>query len=158
ASGATGIAHTFGLLLVTRCFVGVGEAAYGPVAPTIISDLYPVSRRGSVLSWFYLAIPVGSALGYVLGGWVGSHLGWRWAFYVVVIPGILLGLWAMFMRDPKRGSAEVNAGQAPARKATVADYLILLRTKSYVLDCLGMTAMTFAIGGIGFWMPSYIYE
>jgi MFS family permease len=158
ASGATGIAHTFVLLLITRCFVGVGEAAFGPVAPTIISDMYPVSRRGSVLSWFYLAIPVGSALGYVLGGWVGSHMGWRWAFYVVVIPGILLGIWAMFMRDPKRGSAEVNAGAAPARKATVADYLILLRTRSYVLDCLGMTAMTFAIGGIGFWMPSYIYE
>ncbi len=61
-------------LLITRMFVGVGEAAYGPVAPTIISDLYPVERRGRVLAWFYLAMPVGSALGYTLGGVVAEHL------------------------------------------------------------------------------------
>jgi MFS family permease len=75
-------------MLITRCFVGVGEAAYGPVAPSVISDLYPVARRGQVLSWFYVAMPVGSALGYALGGQVVA-LGrtsdsWRWAFYLVV--------------------------------------------------------------------------
>ena len=72
ASGASGLAATFVALLLTRCLVGVGEAAYGPVAPVIISDLYPVQVRGQVLAWFYMAIPVGSALGYVLGGWVAS--------------------------------------------------------------------------------------
>ena len=72
ASGASGMAATFVALLLTRCLVGVGEAAYGPVAPVIISDLYPVQVRGQVLAWFYMAIPVGSALGYVLGGWVAS--------------------------------------------------------------------------------------
>lgn len=161
ASGATGLAHTFILLLITRCFVGVGEAAYGPVAPTIISDMYPVARRGSVLAWFYLAIPVGSALGYVLGGFLGDQFGWRSAFYAVVVPGLLLGAWSMMKRDPKRGGADAGATaapDAPPRKARLQDYLILLKTRSYVLDCLGMTAMTFAIGGIAFWMPSYIYE
>src|SRR3954452_5047148 len=109
ASGATGLANTFAILLLTRCFVGVGEAAYGPVAPTILSDLFPVAIRGRILSWFYLAIPVGSALGYVFGGSIATMAGgdrnpqaWRWPFYAVVIPGLFLGAWSLFMRDPRR--------------------------------------------------------
>jgi MFS family permease len=156
ASGGTGLASTYAILFATRCLVGIGEAAYAPVAPTILSDLYPVAIRGRILSWFYLAIPVGSALGYVLGGKVGASLGWRWAFYVVVIPGILLGLWSFFMRDPRHGAASGKVEAKP--RVRVADYLALLRIRSYVLDCLGMTAMTFAIGGMGFWMPTYIWE
>jgi MFS family permease len=168
ASGATGLAQTFGILLLTRCFVGIGEAAYGPVAPTMISDLYPVSDRGRVLSWFYMAIPVGSALGFVLGGLVADSAWltqwgidpasrWRWAFYLVVPPGILLGLWCLFMPEPPRGRADLSDAHPP-RQARLRDYRLLLRTPSYVLDTLGMTAMTFAVGGIGFWMPSYIHE
>ena len=156
ASGATGLAHTFVLLLLTRCFVGIGEAAYGPVAPTILSDLYPVSSRGRILSWFYLAIPVGSALGYTLGGGMASVFhSWRAPFYAVVVPGLLLGLWALFMRESRRGPG--GPGAAP-RHSRAADYLSLLKNRSYVLDTLGMTAMTFAIGGMGFWMPTYVYE
>ena len=155
ASGGSGLAPTFAVMLLTRCLVGIGEAAYGPVAPTIISDLYPVERRGSVLAWFYLAIPVGSAIGYVVGGHVASATGnnWRAPFYVVVIPGILLGVWALFMPEPTRG----HASHADAGKRKV-NYLDLLRNRSYVLDCAGMTAMTFGIGGMSFWMPTYIYE
>jgi predicted MFS family arabinose efflux permease len=157
ASGASGLAATYGLLLLTRCFVGVGEAAYGPAAPTVISDLYPVKRRGSVLAWFYAAIPVGSALGYVVGGVVAdSALGWRWAFYLVVPPGLLLGLLCFFMREPVTGQADLEGGVA--RKARLKDYLILLQTPSYVLNTLGMTAMTFALGGIAYWMPTYVSE
>jgi MFS family permease len=157
ASGASGLAATFAALLLTRCFVGVGEAAYGPVAPTIISDLYPIKIRGYVLAWFYMAIPVGSALGYVLGGLIFKLTGdWRHAFFVVVPPGLLLGLWCFFMRSPRRGQAETS--QQPHRHARLADYKHLLRNRSYVLNTLGMTAMTFAIGGIGFWMPHYVAE
>ena len=164
ASGASGLAGTFVALLLTRCLVGIGEAAYGPVAPTIIADFYPTAIRGRVLAWFYMAIPVGSALGYVLGGWVaGSGIGdwsaaltgvrtesWRWAFYLVVPPGLVLGLWSLAMRDGGRG----DPGQR--EKARWRDYRVLLRTPSYVLCTLGMTAMTFAIGGVAFWMPYYI--
>jgi MFS family permease len=156
ASGATGLATTFTILLITRCMVGIGEAAYGPIAPTVISDFYPVNIRGRVLAWFYMAIPVGSALGYVLGEQVSHQLGWRWAFYIVVLPGILLGLWALFKRDPQRGQADEGT-QMPQR-VRWKDYLILARTPSYVLNTLGMAAMTFAIGGIGFWMADYVKE
>ncbi len=170
ASGLSGLASTFLLLLLTRCLVGVGEAAYGPVAPTVISDLYPVKVRGKVLAWFYLAIPVGSALGYALGGqvtesdWllrlgVEPHERWRWAFYLVVPPGLLLGLWAWLMREPPRGLAdavvEPSPGQRP-RRSLWSDYRILLRTPSYVLNTAGMTAMTFALGGLAFWMAEYL--
>ncbi len=155
ASGASGLATVFSLLLLTRVFVGVGEAAYGPTAPTIIADLYPVSRRGAVLSWFYMAIPVGSALGYVLGGFVVAHWSWHWAFFVVVPPGLLLGILCFLRKEPPRGQSD---DVAPARTASLADYKVLLRTPSYVLNTLGMAAMTFAVGGVSFWMPTYVYD
>jgi len=159
ASGASGLAGSFGALLITRCFVGIGEGAYGPVAPTVLSDFYPVAQRGRVLSLFYVAIPVGSALGFVLGGvvahWNPAAESWRWAFYLVVVPGLLLGLWSLLMREPPRGAAD---RLTPTRRATMKDYLILLRTRSYVLNTMGMTAMTFAIGALAFWMPAFLKE
>jgi MFS family permease len=157
ATGASGWAQFFTALLITRLFVGVGEAGYGPSAPTIISDLYPVSRRGSVLAWFYAAIPVGSALGYVIGGLLAKHFGWRAAFYAVVPPGLFLGVACFFMKDPSRRRDGVGEN-APVHKAALRDYLVLLRTPSYVLDTLGMAAMTFAIGGISFWIPKYFVD
>jgi MFS transporter, Spinster family, sphingosine-1-phosphate transporter len=168
ASGASGLAMTYTMLLVTRMFVGIGEGGYGPAAPTLIADLYPVERRGSVLAWFYMAIPVGSALGYMLGGGIASLAqgwhglaGWRWPFIAVVPPGLLLGVMCFRKRDPPRGISDAGPGAAAAQqqhKATLRDYVDLFRIPSYVLDCAGMTAMTFAIGGIAFWMPRYISE
>lgn len=157
ASGATGLAGSFGVLLLTRCFVGVGEAAYGPIAPAVISDFYPVQKRGQVLAWFYMAIPVGSALGYVLGEQVSHAFGWRWAFYAVVLPGLALGCWAFLKPEPPRGRADLGR-EISARRVDWRDYWILARTPSYVLNTLGMCAMTFAIGGIGFWMVDYVKE
>lgn len=156
ASGASGLAPTFTILFLTRCLVGIGEAAYGPAAPALIADMYPVERRGRMLSLFYVAIPVGSACGYILGGqayaWTGD---WRWAFYIVVPPGILLAVWCLFMRDPRHRQA---ASATPQRKGSWRDYGIILKTPSYLLNTLGMTAMTFALGGMAFWMPRYISD
>jgi len=153
ATAGSGLASGFMMLLVMRLFVGVGEGGYGPAAPTLISDLFPVERRGRALSWFYMAIPVGSALGFMIGGVVAQHLGWRAAFYIVTVPGLALGVWALFMRDPRRG----RAGATP-HKATFGDYLALFKIKSYVTNTVAMAMMTFAIGGISFWMPRYLTE
>ena len=153
ASGVTGLAGTFAMLLGTRVFLGIGEAGYGPSAPTILSDLFPVEKRGRVLAWFFMAIPVGSALGYVIGGQINEHFGWRWAFFLVVPPGILLAALSWFMREPfPHRPRVVSTGTLRADART------LLRIPSYLLNTAAMTAMTFAIGGIAFWIPKYMSQ
>ena len=152
ASGASGLAATFFALLLTRVFVGIGEGGYGPAAPTVLADLFPLATRGRVLAVFCAAIPVGSALGYVFGGLINEHLGWRWAFYLIAPPGLLLGLLCFFQRDPRaRGITRPER-----QRASLDDYVALFRTPSYVLNCVAQTAMTFAIGGIGFWVAAYL--
>ena len=150
ATAASGLAGTFAFLLAMRLFVGVGEGGYGPAAPTIIADLFPVSIRGRVMSYFYVAIPVGSAIGYAIGGFVASHWGWQTAFFVVAPPGLLLGLVCFWQREPHRSD------KVEKKRATWQDYVGLLRTPSYVLNTLAMTALTFAIGGMSFWVPGYL--
>jgi predicted MFS family arabinose efflux permease len=158
ASGGSGLAVVYLVMVLTRCFVGFGEGAYGPVAPDMISDLYPKNRRGQILAWFYAAIPFGGALGYALGDGVLKATGsWRVAFYLVVPPGLLLGLWCFLMREPRRGQSEGSTSLVRERERW-SDYLVLLKTPSYVLNTLGMTAMTFAIGGLAFWVPGYLEE
>src|SRR2546423_5621687 len=156
ASGWSGWAVSFAILLCTRAFVGIGEAGYGPAAPTILSDLYPIERRGRTLAYFYLAMPVGGALGYAFGGKISDVLNWHWAFYLVVPPGLLLAALCLFMRDPRtRRTTE----QRPVReRATLDDYRKLLHTPSYLINTAAMTALTFAIGGIAAWVPDYIYS
>ncbi len=102
ASGGSGLAATFGILVITRVFVGIGEGGYGPAAPTILADLFPIENRGRILAIFCAAIPVGSALGYVVGGVVNALLGWRWAFYLVTPPGPLVRRALFFPTRPAR--------------------------------------------------------
>jgi MFS family permease len=153
ASGGSGLAATFAILFATRVCVGVGEGGYGPAAPTILSDLFPIETRGRMMAIFYTAIPVGSALGYVIGGLIGTHLGWRWAFYLVAPPGLLLGLLCFWQRDP-RAAAQHSIQKSPRR--SIRDYLNLFRTRSYLINCIAQTLMTFVTGGLGFWVPAYL--
>ena len=152
ATAASGIVGTFALLLTMRLFVGVGEGGYGPAAPTIISDLFPLAVRGRALSYFYVALPVGSAIGYAIGGFVTSHWGWQAAFFAVAPPGVLLGLACFVQRDPREQIERLK--QQP--RATLRDYLGLVRIRSYILNTLAMTALTFAIGGMAFWVLGYL--
>jgi MFS family permease len=156
ASGGSGLAGSFLILLLTRALVGVGEAAYGPVAPDMISDLYPVKTRGNVLAWFYVAMPVGSALGYALAALGLFIFGvWRWSFYLVVLPGLVLGIWCFFLPEPPLGHADLGPN-GRVRPPRWRDYLRLFRNPSYVLATLGMTALTFAAGAVAHWMPDYV--
>lgn len=154
ACGASGLAGSIGALFLTRIFVGIGEGAYGPAAPPLISDLFPLATRGRVLSIFFAAIPVGSALGYVLGGLIDVHLGWRPAFYLVAAPGLLLGVLCFLQKDPRVRGATGERRQ----KASLADVRRLLRTRSFVFNVFAQTAMTFALGGLAFWTPAYLRE
>lgn len=152
ASGATGLAASFGVLFLTRVLVGIGEGGYGPAAPTILADLFPIEKRGRVLALFCSAIPVGSALGYILGGQIGAHYGWRSAFYLVVPPGLLLALFCFFRADPERSRTRTRT----ARRMRIGDYLAIFRIRSFAFNTLAQAAMTFAVAGIGFWVAEYL--
>jgi len=153
AAGASGLAGSFVALLITRVFLGLGEAGYGPAAPTLIADLFPREQRNRMLSWFFMAIPVGSALGYGFGGLVGQTLGWRWAFFLVVPVGLVMAGLCLLQKDP-RDRLALAARPAPG----LTDYLRLLKIPSYVANVAAQTAMTFAIGGLSVWAPTYIHE
>ncbi|MGL4552311.1 MAG: MFS transporter, partial [Gemmataceae bacterium] len=140
------------VMLLTRCLVGVGEAVYGPIAPDLIADLYPVEKRGQVLAWFYAAIPFGGAIGYALGEILTTATGhWSYAFYAVVPPGIVLGVWCLFMKEVPR-----PAGHVEAKEPSWGDYATLFAIPSYALNVAGMTCMCFVIGGLAFWSPAYL--
>ena len=145
----------------------MGEAAYVTIGPSLLSDYFPRGQRGRVMAIFFCAIPVGSALGYVVGGLMDVHFGWRMAFFVAGLPGLVLAVLCLGLRDPPRGSqdeAEPGAGgeHSAAGDAKAGDqplfmsYLQLLRNKPYVLTIVGYVAYTFALGGLAFWMPAFL--
>ena len=174
ATALSGFAGSYFALFAARASVGVGEAAYVTIAPTLLSDYFPLRHRGRVMAIFFCAIPVGSALGYVVGGLVDKHFGWRAAFFVAGGPGLLLAALCLLLRDPPRGSQDVDvqAGAVPAGAPPAADraasppasigretwaaYVQLARNKAYALTIAGYAAYTFAVGGLAFWMPAFL--
>ncbi len=156
ATALSGIAPGYRSLLSARTVVGIGEASFGTVSPGLISDFFPKEHRGRVLSYFYLAIPVGSAIGYLLGGLLGYHFGWQSAFLMVGAPGILLAAAVWFIRDPKR--EESLPGRQEIRRNGLAGYGIFLKNRSFIINTLAMAAMTFAMGGLAQWMPTFLYR
>jgi MFS transporter, Spinster family, sphingosine-1-phosphate transporter len=162
ATALSGFAGSYFALLAARASVGIGEAAYATIAPSLLSDYFPVDRRGRVMAIFFCAIPVGSALGYVVGGLMNVHFGWRPAFFVAGIPGLALAVLCLWLRDPPRGSQD----QAPSARSSAraeslgtdirTTYLRLLRNRPYVFTVLGYAAYTFALGGLASWMPAFL--
>ncbi len=153
ASGGSGFAPTFLVLLLTRCCVGVGEAAYGPVAPSMLSDMYPENHRGRILSYFYLAIPVGSALGFVIGGQVAERWGWRTPFVCVMVPGLVLGALALMMRErrPPRTANAVSHGYFEVVRT-------VMKVRSWTINTVALICTTFVLGGVATWVPTYVFE
>jgi MFS transporter, Spinster family, sphingosine-1-phosphate transporter len=171
ATALSGLAGSYLWLLAARASVGIGEAAYGTIAPSLLSDYFPAAQRGRVMAIFFCAIPVGSALGYIVGGSVGAQFGWRAAFFVAGIPGLVLAALCLWMKDPPRGSQDTDLSPADKAKVeaaarasrgrgigadTKATYLLLLKNKPYLLMVLGYAAYTFAMGGLAYWMPAFL--
>jgi MFS family permease len=149
----TAVTHTYTELLIRHTLVGVGEATFVTIAPTFVADLFAQEKRGRILGVFYLAIPVGSAAGYLLGGNLAPHHGWRFPFYIAAAPGFLLALAVMFLKEPERGQFD-SVKETPER----ASILGLVRNPAFLTSTLGMAAMTFSLGGIQVWMPKFLYS
>lgn len=156
ATALAGFAPGYRTLLAARATVGVGEASFGTVSPGLLSDFFPRERRGQVLSWFYVAIPVGSALGYLLGGMLGQRFGWHTAFLMVGLPGLFLAVPLALLRTPPREKGTPAAGGHTEK--TSFSYADLFKNRSFVCNTLAMAAMTFAIGGLAQWIPSFLYR
>ncbi len=144
-------------MFMPRSMVGVGEAAYATIAPGIITDLYEEERRGRALAVFYAAIPAGSALGFVLGGYLSELYGWRTAFFAVGLPGILFSLLALAIREPKRGATDRITDPAWDKPPSLLQtYRMLWENKTYVVVTAGFIAYTFALGGLVGWVPAFL--
>ncbi|GGH12207.1 spinster family MFS transporter [Silvibacterium dinghuense] len=142
--------HSYETLLLRHALVGIGEATFSIFAPSLLADFYPETARNRVLSIFYLTIPIGGALGYLTGGVVGQHYGWRAPFFVAALPGLLIALAFCFLKEPKRGSADRL--QATETRATLHG---LLRNPAFWFATLGLAAWTFAVGGISTFLPTF---
>jgi predicted MFS family arabinose efflux permease len=152
ATLGTAWVHDYWTLFIRHALVGVGEATFGIFAPAVLSDFYPERDRNRILSIFYVAIPVGAALGYVAGGELGTRWGWRAPFFICAIPGLAVAaLYGWIGREPERGSSDHV--RATADRATV---LGLFRNPAFLTATFGLATLTFAMGGISTWVPTFL--
>lgn len=148
----TATVHSYDSLNIRHAALGVGEASFGIFAPALLADFYPEDQRNRVLTIFNVAIPVGAALGYIIGGTVGERFGWRMSFIVSAVPGVIIAiLIALLMKEPARGASQGE--KAKLEKGTV---LSLIKNPAYLCSILGYAAVTFSLGGISWWMPSFL--
>jgi MFS transporter, Spinster family, sphingosine-1-phosphate transporter len=146
--------HSYWTFYMRQWFVGIGEATFSIFAPVVLADFYPERDRNRVLSIFYLAIPVGAALGYLAGGVMGSLWGWRTPFFVCAIPGLVIAaLYAGFGREPERGASDQM--RETASRATVVG---LFTNPAFLSGTLGLATLTFAMGGISAWVPTFLHR
>ncbi len=149
----SGLAVGAGSMVASRALVGVGEASYATLAPSLIDEVAPPTREAAWMAVFSVAMPVGSALGYLVGGLMLHTHGWRAAFFVAGGPGLAAALLCLLVQTPSR---------APTLKAHRVDLLetarALAREPLYRRTVLGYAAYTFAMGGFAFWAPKYLHE
>ncbi len=153
ATAAAAGAQGFYSLLAARAAVGIGEAAYAVIAPAIISDFYAPARRNRVLTFFYVATPLGAAIGFVLGGVLGEAFGWRAAFLICGLPGLLVAALALLIHDPPRGQFDDASSAPPPWPAALRQ---LLRNRPFMFTVAGYTAVSFATGGIADWFATFL--
>jgi len=144
----SGLIRNYGQLVFTRSAVGIGEAGYGTVSPSFLAEWFPKESRARVLALYALAIPAGSAVGYLIGGFLGQHFGWRNAFFIVAVPGMLLGVLALFMKETPEKLER-------SEHIPFKGYAALFKNRTFLLVCLSQSIGTFSVGGLAAWMPSY---
>ena len=154
ATLGTAFAHTYWSLYLRHALVGVGEATFGIFAPAVLADFYPERDRNRILSAFYVAIPVGAALGYLAGGELGTLKGWRAPFFICAIPGLVVAaLYAAWGREPVRGSTDHI--RATLSRTT---FFGLFINPAFLNATLGLAMLTFAMGGISAWVPTFLHR
>jgi MFS family permease len=154
ATLSTAWVHDYWTLYFRHALVGVGEATFTIFAPAVIADFYPERDRNRILSAFYVAIPVGAALGYLAGGELGTLWGWRAPFFLCAVPGLLVAaLYAMLGREPERGSTDRIK---PSYNRTT--FRGLLTNPAFLTATFGLAALTFAMGGISAWVPTFLHR
>jgi len=147
----TAVTHSYDVLLFRHAIVGIGEATFVTITPSFVSDLFPEEKRGRIMAVFYMAIPVGTAIGYLLGGYLGHLYGWRTPFYVCSVPGFIMGLLLLAVPEPERGSQDTIAVTRER-----SSFMGLFRNGAFWTCSLGMAMMTFAVGGLQVWMPTFL--
>ena len=156
-TAATALAPNYAAYTVIRALVGVGEASYATIAPAILSDWYRPEDRSIMLGYFYVGVPVGAALGYGIGGVLGEAYGWRVAFVVLGLPGVIMA--GLFLRtvDPPRGGTDSKsallASAQHAQESQWRAYSILLRNPVFLVSVVGLVLSTFGVGGLADWFP-----
>jgi predicted MFS family arabinose efflux permease len=144
----SGLIRSYSQLLLTRSAVGIGEAGYGTVCPSYLAEWFPLERRARIMALYALAIPLGSAIGYLLGGFLGQRFGWRNAFFIVAVPGMILGVLALFLQ-------ETPEKKQRSEHIPLMGYTALFKNRTFLLICLAQSVGTFSVGGLAAWMPSY---
>jgi MFS family permease len=155
ATVGTAFSQGFYQMFFWRALLGVGEATYGVIAPPLLSDLFPPKYRGRVMGLYFLALPLGGALGYMIGGYVGDHWGWRATFWVVGLPGLLAAVGGLLLRDPGRGASEGVKHAGKADRPRFRDYRALLVNRTFLYNTAGMAAVTFATGAYAAWGSTF---
>lgn len=150
----TWLVRDYNQLLFRHTIVGIGEASYATIAPTLVADLFPVERRARMLSIFYIGLPLGSALGILLGGPLGQEFGWRVPFMLAGIPGFILAVILFFLPEPERGQTDTMLAPSLERSTVLG----LFRNRAFITACLGMAMYTFAVGGLQVWIPTFLHR
>ncbi|MGB6975188.1 MAG: MFS transporter [Terracidiphilus sp.] len=154
ATLATAWVHSYWTLFLRHALVGVGEATFCIFAPAVLADFYPERDRNRILSIFYLAIPIGAALGYLAGGDLGSRFGWRMPFFLCGLPGLVIAaLYLWLGREPVRGASD-HLRPTHSR----ATFTGLFTNSAFLTGTFGLGALTFAMGGISAWMPTFLHR